>query len=144
MPTKTKPASAIDKLLESLPERRPETKSLEAILDKLSEEDRREAYRILYGDLPEKLTIPDEVARTAEANDYEVSAWRFVAAREQRRPPRTVRVGVIQNQVIKPTDAPVEEQYEAIADRVEEMIAAAAAMGTNVLGLQEAWTMPFA
>lgn len=144
MPTKTKPANAIDKLLESLPERRPETKSLEAILDKLPEEDRREAYRILYGDLPEKLPIPDEVVRTAEANDYEVAAWRFVAAREQRRPPRIVRVGVIQNQIVKPTTAPVEEQYEAIADRVEEMVAAAAAMGTNVLGLQEAWTMPFA
>ncbi|MCB9686517.1 MAG: hypothetical protein H6738_08555 [Alphaproteobacteria bacterium] len=144
MPTKTKPANAIDKLLESLPERRPETKSLEAILDKLSEEDRREAYRILYGDLPETLTIPEEVVRTAAANDYDVAAWRFVAAREQRRPPRVVRVGVIQNQVVKPTTAPVDEQYEAIADRVELMIAAAAAMGTNVLGLQEAWTMPFA
>src|SRR5690606_36656472 len=72
------------------------------------------------------------------------AAYRCVAAREQRRAPRIVRVGVIQNRIVASTSAPVLEQYEAIADRIEEMIEAAAKLGVNVLGLQEAWTMPFA
>jgi beta-ureidopropionase len=53
-------------------------------------------------------------------------------------------VGVIQNQIVKPTTAPVVEQYEALADRMEEIIEAAGKLGVNVLCLQEAWTMPFA
>jgi beta-ureidopropionase len=121
-----------------------EIASLESLLRKLSPEDQKEAFRILYGDLPETLTIPDRVARLAEKHDFEVAAYAFQAASEQRRAPRVVRAGVIQNRIIKPTDAPIVEQYEAIRDRIGSMIHAAAGLGTNVLCLQEAWTMPFA
>lgn len=131
-------------VLDALLSTPPETHSLEAILDKLAPDDRREAYRILYGDLPETLTIPDDVARYAAARDFDVAAYSFFAAREQRRAPRRVRVGVIQTQIVAPTTAPVEEQYQAIARRTSEIIEAAGRMGVNVLGLQEAWTMPFA
>jgi len=41
-------------------------------------------------------------------------------------------------------DQPVPVQYEAIVDRIEQMVHAAGAMDVNVLCLQEAWTMPFA
>jgi beta-ureidopropionase len=60
------------------------------------------------------------------------------------RPPRIVKIGIIQNAVVKPTTDPVAEQYQAIQDRVETIIHAAGAAGVNVLCLQEAWTMPFA
>ena len=79
----------------------------------------------------------------ADAKDFEIAAYRFVAAKEQRRK-RVVRIGVIQNQIIESTSAPVEDQYQALADRIGEIIEVAGAMGVNVLGLQEAWTMPFA
>jgi beta-ureidopropionase len=131
-------------VLDALLSTPPETHSLEAILDKLAPDDRREAYRILYGDLPETLPIPDDVASYAAARDFDVAAYSFFAAREQRRAPRRVRIGVIQTQIVAPTTAPVEEQYQAIARRTTEIIEAAGRMGVNVLGLQEAWTMPFA
>ncbi|MEZ4320895.1 MAG: nitrilase-related carbon-nitrogen hydrolase [Myxococcota bacterium] len=143
--TKTKTKSKTD-TIEALLSKEPkgEVHSLEQILNKLPEADRREAFRILYGDLPEPLVIPEDVQRTAEARNFDVAAYKFHAASEQRRAPRLVRIGVIQNQIVAPTDAPVLDQYQALADRTEEMIHIAGRMGVNVLGLQEAWTMPFA
>ena len=121
-----------------------EIHSLESLLRKLPEADQREAWRILYGDLPEPLAIPAETQRYAEERNFDVAAYRFHAAPEQRRKPRIVRVGVIQNQIVESTSAPIEDQYQALAARITEIIEAAAQMGVNVLGLQEAWTMPFA
>lgn len=139
--TKSGTADTIEALLSQPP---PEIESLEGILDKLPEADRREVYRILYGDLPEPLAIPDDVQRTADARNFEVKAYKFHAASEQRRAPRIVRIGVIQTQIVEPTDAPIEQQYQALAKRTGELIEAAGKMGVNVLCLQEAWTMPFA
>ena len=121
-----------------------EIESLESLLRKLPPEDQQEAFRILYGDMPKALPIPAEVQSHADQHAFEVGAYSFPAAQEQRRAPRIVRVGVIQNQVVKPTTDPVVEQYEAIADRIEVMLEAAGKMGVNVVCLQEAWTMPFA
>ena len=45
---------------------------------------------------------------------------------EQMREPRIVRIGLIQNTIVKPTTAPLKEQYKAICDKVEAMIDAAA------------------
>ena len=121
-----------------------ETESLEAILAKLPKADRAEAHRILYGNLPDAIDIPAALTDRAKKADFEVAAYQFRSTPEQKRAPRITRVGVIQNQVVEPTTAPVQKQYDAIADRVEELIHAAGEMGTNVLCLQEAWTMPFA
>lgn len=121
-----------------------EIDSLESLLKKLPEADQKEAWRILYGDLPETLVIPEEVQKLAEAKDFEVAAYKFHAAKEQRRKPRIVRVGVIQNQIVASTSEPVEDQFQAIVARITQMIEAAGQLGVNVLCLQEAWTMPFA
>jgi beta-ureidopropionase len=45
---------------------------------------------------------------------------------------------------VLPTDAPVLAQIEALHKRIGEMIETAAAMGVNIICMQEAWTMPFA
>ncbi len=121
-----------------------ELESLESLLRKLPEEDQKEAFRILYGNMPEELPVPEEARSLAEAHDFDVAGYRFQSTAEQRRAPRIVRVGVIQTQIVEPTDAPVQQQFEAICERTEQLIHAAGAMGCNVLGLQEAWTMPFA
>jgi len=123
---------------------REEIESLEGLLRKLPEEDQAEAFRILYGNHPEPVAIHPAVNALSEERDFEVAAYRFNASREQLRAPRKVRIGAIQTQIIEPTDAPIEQQYQAICRRTEELIHAAGAMGCNVLGLQEAWTMPFA
>ena len=143
--TETKTATSQKEELEALlnsPSH--EVDSLERILSQLPDADRKEAMRILYGDLPETIAIPKEIQNIADAKDFEIAAYRFVAAKEQRRKPRVVRIGVIQNQIIESTSAPVEVQYQALANRIAEIIEVAGAMGVNVLGLQEAWTMPFA
>jgi beta-ureidopropionase len=121
-----------------------EIESLEGLLRKLPEEDQAEAFRILYGNMPEAMPIHPAATALAEQFDFDVAAYRFSAAREQRRGPRKVRVGVIQNQIVEATDAPIEDQFQALCHRTEQLIHAAGAMGCNVLGLQEAWTMPFA
>lgn len=122
----------------------PEIHSLESLLRKLPEEDQAEAWRILYGNMPETLPIPAATQRYADERDFDVAAYKFNAAPEQRRKPRIVRIGVIQNRIVAATSAPVEDQFQALADRTTEIIEAAAQLGVNVLGLQEAWTMPFA
>jgi beta-ureidopropionase len=121
-----------------------EIESLEGLLRKLPAEDQAEAFRILYGNMPESIAIHPAARALAEQHDFDVAAYRFSAAREQRRAPRVVRVGVIQTQIVEPTDAPIEAQFQALCRRTEKLIHAAGAMGCNVLGLQEAWTMPFA
>jgi len=141
--TKTKDA-ALEALLDGMSAKSTELESLEGLLNKLPAEDQAEAYRILYGDLPDKIAIPADIQKYADARNFELAAFKFKAAPEQRRKPRLVRIAVIQNQIVASTSAPVEDQYNALADRVEEMIHAAGRMGVNVLCLQEAWTMPFA
>jgi len=121
-----------------------EIESLEGLLRKLSPEDQAEAFRILYGNMPEAMDIPEAATQLAEKHDFDVAAYRFATTPEQRRPARIVKVGVIQTQIVEPTDAPVGKQFQALCDRTEQLIHAAGAMGCNVLGLQEAWTMPFA
>jgi beta-ureidopropionase len=121
-----------------------ELESLESLLKKLPAEDQAEAFRILYGNLPEEIPLTEDAKMLAEKFDFDVAAWRFAVTREQRRAPRIVRVGVIQTQIVESTSAPVDVQFQAICDRTEKLIHAAGAMGVNVLCLQEAWTMPFA
>ncbi|MFT5587718.1 MAG: beta-ureidopropionase [Cognaticolwellia sp.] len=139
--TKTSMDEAVDALLQSRPR---ELDSLEGLLRKLSPEDQAQAFRILYGEQPDTLAVTAELRAYCDHHDFELQAYKFHADVEQRRAARIVRVGVIQNQIVLPTTDPVEAQYQALADRIEIIIEAAAQMGVNVLGLQEAWTMPFA
>lgn len=142
--TRTLEKTAVDHQLDALLQERTEVDSLERILDQLPAAHRAEAYRILYGDLPAPLTIPAGALAYAQEQDFELKAYRFQAAAEQRRAPRIVRLGAIQMQIQRPTSDPVEDQFQALVARTEVMIHAAGQCGVNVLGLQEAWTMPFA
>jgi len=143
--TQTKTLSSTDEAVKALLDTQAEEiTSLESLLAKLEPADQAEAFRILYGTLPDTLTIPETVQAYADQHDFEVAAYKFHAAAEQRRAPRVVRVGVIQNRIVADTSEPVEVQFEALADRTETIIHAAGQLGVNVLGLQEAWTMPFA
>lgn len=47
---------------------------------------------------------------SASERDFELQGYVFEAAPEQLRPPRIVRVGLIQNKIVLPTDAPVLDQ----------------------------------
>lgn len=90
------------------------------------------------------LTLQSEQLERIAALDCDAKAYAFSAAPEQMRPPRVVRIGLIQNAVVLPTTAPYLDQRAAIWQRVGQLIDEAAAARVNVLCLQEAWTMPFA
>ncbi|GAB4820564.1 hypothetical protein N2152v2_007610 [Parachlorella kessleri] len=123
--------------------------SLEQLLEEYVPEDKLlEVKRVLYGYNQGKpvqtLPLAKELLAAAQGAGFDLQAYRFIAAVEQLRPPRIVRVGLVQNAIHAPTTAPYAEQREAIHARVAELIEAAGAAGVQVLCLQEAWHMPFA
>ena len=90
------------------------------------------------------MPISEDAGKLSTAGDFDLQAYRFHAAPEQLRPPRLVRIALLQNAIISPTTAPYSEQRDTIHARIRELITAAAAVGTNVACLQEAYHMPFA
>lgn len=60
---------------------------------------------------------------------------------EQLRPPRPVRVGLIQHRIVLNTSAPILDQRDAIHKKIESYIAQAAFCDVKILCLQEAWSM---
>jgi len=103
-----------------------------------------EVRRVLYGKPALALDISDDAKDAARANDFELQGWCMDAAHEETRPPRKVTIALIQNKIVLPTDAPIQDQIAALHKRVGGMIEAAARAGANIVCLQEAWTMPFA
>uniref|UniRef100_A0A4W4FHM7 Beta-ureidopropionase n=1 Tax=Electrophorus electricus TaxID=8005 RepID=A0A4W4FHM7_ELEEL len=104
----------------------------------------KEVKRILYGKELKKLILPQKVVEAAQEREFDLQGYVFEAAPEQLRTPRIVRVGLIQNKIILPTDAPVLNQITALHKRVSEIVEVAAFCGVNIVCFQEAWTMPFA
>jgi beta-ureidopropionase len=108
----------------------------------------QEVKRILngynMGSAVKTLPIPRNVEVQANEGKFEVKAFQFGALPEQLRKPRIVRIGLIQHGIVKPTTAPIHEQYKAIESRVEQIMEAAGQAGVNVVCLEEAWHMPFA
>ena len=122
--SKTKTEQKNKEVLEQLlSQPKGEIESLESLLKKLPPEDQKEAWRILYGDLPETIVIPEEIQKVADYKDFEITAYKFHAAKEQRRSRRIVRIAVIQNQIIEPTSAAVEDQFQhIIGDLVRKQV----------------------
>ncbi|KAL1269746.1 hypothetical protein QQF64_032035 [Cirrhinus molitorella] len=119
--------------------------SLEKILETyVPEAERREVRRVLFGKELKKLDLPQSAIDAAVEQDFDLKGYVFESSPEQLRLPRTVRVGLIQNKIVLPTDAPVLEQIIALHKRVGEMVEVAAMCGVNIVCFQEAWTMPFA
>lgn len=90
-----------------------------------------------------RLTFDESLNQYAKDQNFHLDGYRFEAASEQLRSPRIVKVAAIQNQIVEPTDSPVEKQRDAIHKRVTQLIEAAARAGANIICMQECWTMPF-
>jgi hypothetical protein len=58
------------------------------------------------------LDLPKALQELAEQQAFDLQAYKFGAAAEQFRAPRLVKVGLIQNAVVKPTTAPFAEQRQ--------------------------------
>jgi len=123
--------------------------SVEQVLNEfIPAEKLSEVKRVLYGYNAGKSVEPLEIVKQAQElgkeHNFEIQAHKFCALKEQLRPPRVVRIGLVQNSIVLPTTTPVKAQLQAILDKIEKIIDAAGAQGVNVLCLQETWTMPFA
>jgi len=122
-----------------------ELTSLESVLQKyVPPGELAEVNRILYGRPAGVLELGDAARAKAAEEDYEIAGWSIEAAPEETRPAREVKIGLIQNKIVLPTDAPIQDQISGLFRRVGTMIEAAGRAGVNILCLQEAWTMPFA
>ncbi|XP_064210292.1 beta-ureidopropionase isoform X2 [Anguilla rostrata] len=119
--------------------------SLEKTLEKyIPPDELKNVRRIFFGNDTKELELSKSAVDAALERDFELKGCIFEAGREQLRQPRVVRVGLIQNSIVLPTDAPVMEQITALHRRVGEMVEVAAMCGVNIVCFQEAWTMPFA
>jgi len=122
-----------------------ELESLESVLNKyIPEGELKEVTRILYGNQLKELDLSSHLLESAESDGYEVKGYSIPALPEETRPSRIVKVGLIQNKIVEPTDAPIQKQIAGLQARVGGILEAAGKAGVNVVCLQEAWTMPFA
>jgi beta-ureidopropionase len=119
------------------------TPSVEQIIAQLPPDDQVNLKRLLFGVPVQVLPIPEEAKLLSEKYNFEVQAFKTPCTPDQRREPRIVRIGCIQNSCPLATTEPLDAQYRAIEAKVEKLLDAAGAMGCNVVCLQEAWTGPF-
>ena len=56
------------------------------------------------------LDLPTNAVEEAGAGNFELKGYQFTAAKEETRSPRIVRIAVVQNEIVKPTTAPIIEQ----------------------------------
>lgn len=122
-----------------------EFESIEKILEShLPPEDYEKVRGVLYGTECSKLQFSGEPVDHARNHDFELKGYKVAADSEELRPPRIVRVGLVQNKIVLPTTEPVAAQKEALHKRIETIVDAAGLCGVNVVCFQETWNMPFA
>ncbi|KAI5651532.1 carbon-nitrogen hydrolase domain-containing protein [Phthorimaea operculella] len=90
-----------------------------------------------------ELKLKDTTISASNKFNFQVAGYSFDAAKEEVRKPRKVKIGLIQHSIVLPTDQPIEDQREAILEKVQRIIEVAAAEGVKILCLQETWSMPF-
>ena len=54
--------------------------------------------------------MPAEASSLADEKDFEIKAYSIGAAKEQTRPPRLVKIAVVQNAIVRPTTDPIKDQ----------------------------------
>lgn len=104
--------------------------------DHLPPEQLCEVKRVLHGyNCGEPVAaqpLPAAAVAAATTSGFDLQGYRFRASTEQMRPPRVVRVGLIQHAMPAQASAPYLEQREAVHARVRLLIDAASAAGVQV------------
>lgn len=89
------------------------------------------------------LNISEKISNLARERNFELRGYRFPCPKEQLRPARIVRVGLIQNQICRPTNDPIVDQRQSLHNRIAEILNVAMMCGVNVCCFQECWSMFF-
>ena len=75
-----------------------------------------EVWRVLYGNNAgaalQSVSSVDGAAARAASSNFDLQQYRFIAAAEQLRPPRVIRVGLIQHSIVLPTTDPYDDQRQ--------------------------------
>ncbi|XP_037295371.1 beta-ureidopropionase-like [Manduca sexta] len=118
--------------------------TLDAIVKRnLNPEQLKQFNKIYYGREDHcEIELKESTVESSVKNNFEVAAYGFPAEKETR-PPRIVKVGLIQHSIVLPTNEPIKDQRQAIFDKVEKIIDAAASERVQILCFQETWSMPF-
>lgn len=61
------------------------------------------------------LDLPPEAVKLAGEGNFELKGYSFSAKKDDTQAPRVVRFAVVQNEIVKPTTAPILEQARRIA-----------------------------
>lgn len=65
---------------------------------------------MLFHLYPRPLDIPSKASSLAKEKNFEVKMYKIAAADEQTRPPRLVKIAVVQNAIVRPTTDPIKDQ----------------------------------
>lgn len=115
----------------------------EIIKNNLNQEQIKQFNRIYYGRIDHgELKLKNSTLSACKHLNLEIKAYSFDAAKEVR-PPNIVKIGLIQHSIVLPTSEPLNNQKEAIFNKVEKIIDIAASEGVQIICLQETWYMPF-
>jgi beta-ureidopropionase len=68
-----------------------------------------------------QLSIANELLESAKEANFELKGFQMKALDEQLRRPRRVRVAAIQNKIVISTSATVQQQRDAIHNRVRKL-----------------------
>jgi len=119
---------------------------LDALLEKHvpAGEDLTEIRRLLYGKPVRSLSLSRDAVQLAAKEKFQIAGYGFDALPESTRAPRKVRVAAVQNSIVLPTTASINEQRAAIHSRIGKLVEAAALADAKIVCFQEAWPMPFA
>ncbi|EEC14098.1 beta-ureidopropionase, putative [Ixodes scapularis] len=122
-----------------------EFESVEKILkEHLPAEEHEKVRAVLYGRDCSPLEFSSDALGQAKQHKFELKGYKMAAEREELRPARVVRVGLVQNKIVLPTTETVTAQREALHKRIETIVDTAALCGVNIICFQETWHMPFA
>ncbi|KAH7957641.1 hypothetical protein HPB52_020946 [Rhipicephalus sanguineus] len=101
-----------------------EFESVEKILtEHLPPEELQKVRGVLYGKECAALDLDREAVALAEEHKFELKGYKMTAEKEETRPPRVVRLGLVQNRIVLPTTEPVAAQREALHRRIETIMA---------------------
>ncbi|KAF7987750.1 hypothetical protein HCN44_003613 [Aphidius gifuensis] len=124
-----------------------ESFNLKETLEKyLPEPELSKVTSLLYGSNCQDITKDLKFYKKDEDSNLEFKAYSLVdtAVEESTNQRKIVRIGLIQNSIVLPTNSPINDQRNALHNHIENIINSARDCGINILCLQEAWTMPFA
>ena len=87
-----------------------------------------------------ELELPLAAKDASNALNLELKGYSFSADTEELRPAKRVRVGLIQNTIVRPTTDPVSVQRDALLAKIGSIIQVAHESGVNIICMQEAWS----